>query len=331
MRKLFIILIVSGLIVTIGIYINLIRYAHSPAGTATEDKVITIRPGENFREIADILFEEGLIRHPNKFILFARIKDYDEKIKAGDYLLSANMPPAVQLQTLVKGKIHFKKVTIPEGYTIRLIAGLLEKHDVCPASRFIKKATDEDFAKDMGVEGETFEGYLFPDTYYFSRNESVKTVIENMVNRLFSLISPEMRRRMEKIGFSFHEMLTLASLIEKEAGVTDEMSLISSVFHNRLQKNMRLQSDPTVIYGLSDFDGNLTRKHLRTKTPYNTYTIKGLPPGPIANPGLDAIRAALYPADTSYIFFVSRNDGTHEFTASLREHKRAVRRFQKNR
>ena len=149
-----------------------------------------------------------------------------------------------------------------------------------------------------------------------------------MVDRLWSLISDKWKERAATLGFSMHQVLTLASIIEKETGASFERPMISSVFHNRLQKGMRLETDPTVIYGLKDFDGNLTRKHLTTPTSYNTYKIKGLPPGPIASPGLASIEAALYPTDTEYIFFVSKKDTTHKFSTNLRDHNRAIRKYQ---
>jgi UPF0755 protein len=149
-----------------------------------------------------------------------------------------------------------------------------------------------------------------------------------MVQRFRETISDRWRARADELGLTLHEIVTLASIIEKETGVPEERPLIASVFHNRLRKGMRLETDPTVIYGIEDFDGNLTRKHLRTPTPYNTYLIKGLPPGPIASPGRASLEAALYPADTDYLFFVARKDRTHQFSSTLEEHQKAVRKYQ---
>jgi len=149
-----------------------------------------------------------------------------------------------------------------------------------------------------------------------------------MVDRFRSVYTPEWQQRTKNLGFTIHEMVTLASIIEKETGDASERPVISSVFHNRIRKGMRLESDPTVIYGIEAFDGNITRKHLSTPTPYNTYTQKGLPPGPIANPGKASIEAALFPADTSYLYFVARGDGTHQFSTDIRGHRQAVKQYQ---
>ena len=182
----------------------------------------------------------------------------------------------------------------------------------------------------MGIPGKTVEGYLFPETYFFQKQASAEKIIRAMIGRFKSVFTKEWKNRAQELGFSVHEIVTLASIIEKETGVAKERSIISSVFHNRLEKGIRLASDPTVIYGIENFDGNLTRQDLRTRTPYNTYTNYGLPPGPIANPGKAALEAALYPADTPYLYFVAKPDNTHHFSTTLAEHNRAVRKYQLN-
>jgi UPF0755 protein len=182
--------------------------------------------------------------------------------------------------------------------------------------------------KKLNVPADSFEGYLFPDTYFFPRGVLAKDIITTMVNRFWTQFGVDWKERADELGLSVHEVITLASIIEKETGVSSERPIISSVFHNRLKKRMRLESDPTVIYGISDFDGNITRKHLDTHTPYNTYRIRGLPPGPIANPGAAAIESALFPAETDYLFFVSKKDRTHKFSTTILEHNRAVRKYQ---
>jgi len=179
-----------------------------------------------------------------------------------------------------------------------------------------------------GLAGMTFEGYLFPDTYFFPRDVTIEGIISTMVKRFWSVFVPEWQARAKDLGLSVHQTVTLASIIEKETGAAFERPIISSVFHNRLKKKMRLESDPTVIYGIKNFDGNLTKKHLTTRTPYNTYKIRGLPIGPIANPGSASLEAALYPDDTKYIYFVSRKDRTHQFSMNLKQHNRAVRKYQ---
>jgi UPF0755 protein len=180
----------------------------------------------------------------------------------------------------------------------------------------------------MGITADTLEGYLFPDTYYFPSGLESKSIITAMVKQFRIAFKPEWQTRAEELGMSVHEVVTLASIIEKETGAPEERPLISSVFHNRLKKGMRLETDPTVIYGIPDFDGNIKRRHLNTYTPYNTYKIKGLPPGPIASPGAAALEAALYPAQSKYLYFVSKKDGTHQFSATIKEHNAAVRKYQ---
>jgi len=193
---------------------------------------------------------------------------------------------------------------------------------------FIRSANDIAIVKALGVEADSLEGYLFPDTYHFPKGLPLDEIMGTMVNRFQEIFSTEWQERSRQMGMSIHQVVTLASIIEKETGAAFERPLIASVFHNRLAKRMRLSSDPTVIYGIKDFDGNLTRKHLKTANPYNTYLNKGLPPGPIANPGVAALEAALYPAETDYLYFVSKKDGTHQFSTSFKEHNRAVRKYQ---
>ena len=193
---------------------------------------------------------------------------------------------------------------------------------------FLAMARDEAFAGKLGFNGKTLEGYLFPETYHFPKHADIKTIITTMARRFKVNFKPEWKIAAKKNGFTIHQVITLASIIEKETGAGEERPLISSVFHNRLKKGMRLESDPTVIYGITGYTGNITRKHLNTRTPYNTYKIKGLPPGPIASPGLKSIEAALFPAKTNFLFFVSRKDGTHQFSTNIRDHNRAVRKYQ---
>jgi UPF0755 protein len=256
------------------------------------------------------------------------MKGFDKRLKAGEYLLSAAMPPRQILDIMVKGAVNLHKLTVPEGYSIPQIAALVENAKFGSKINFIKTATDTALANKNGIEAATFEGYLFPETYFFPREVAMEQIISAMVNRFWSVFTTEWKVRAKDLGFTVHQIVTLASIIEKETGAAFERPIISSVFHNRLKKKMRLESDPTVIYGIKNFDGNLTRKHLSTHTPYNTYKIRGLPAGPIANPGRASLEAALYPERTVFIFFVSKKDNTHYFSTNLKEHNRAVRKYQ---
>jgi UPF0755 protein len=238
------------------------------------------------------------------------------------------MSPLEILDTLQQGKVHLHKITVPEGYTLEQIAQQLDKASLVAAADFLKTATCQSLMRELKIEGKSFEGYLFPETYLFPKGIKPEDIIRIMVKNFQTVFQPPWHERARKLGLSAHEVVILASIIEKETGTAPERPIISSVFHNRLKKGMRLESDPTVIYGIPEFDGNLTRKHLRTPTPYNTYAGKGLPAGPIANPGKGALHAALFPSDTNYLFFVSKNNGSHYFSTNLKEHNNAVRKYQ---
>jgi len=310
-----------------GIY-DMTQYPDRLDSARGDAPIVTIAPGEGFRTVADNLQDLGLIQSPFKFRLFARLNGAHRRIKAGEYQLYGTMTPRQILDTLVEGKVLLYRVTIPEGYTLHQIARTVAAAGFGAADDFYQRATDPEVAKAESVDAQTLEGYLFPDTYYFPKGFDQSKIIDAMVRRFQDAISDRWLARAEELGMTLHQIVTLASIIEKETGVPEERPLIASVFHNRLRKGMRLETDPTVIYGIEDFDGNLTRKHLRTPTPYNTYLIKGLPPGPIASPGQAALEAALYPADTDYLFFVARQDGTHQFSSTLEEHQKAVRKYQ---
>lgn len=312
-----------------GLYIELQNYADTPATVEDSQEVtINVAQGQTLKATVDILYRENIIRSPLKLVWIARLKGYDKHLKAGEYLLSAAMSPRQILEVMVKGEVALHKLTVPEGYNIYQIADLVAQAGFATQTDFIKAATDAELVRRMGLVADTFEGYLFPDTYYFPKDVSVEKIIATMVEQFQAIFLPEWRERAKQLGFTVNQIVTLASIIEKETGAPSERPMISSVFHNRLKKKMRLESDPTVIYGIKDFNGNLTRKDLKTMTPYNTYQIRGLPAGPIANPGRASLEAALYPKETSYIYFVAKKDSTHYFSTNLQDHNRAVRKYQ---
>jgi UPF0755 protein len=312
----------------VGGYLDLMAYADRPASVTAGSAVITVARGQSFSKIAAQLYADGLITHPLKLRLLARLNGAETRIQAGEYLLSSGMSPAAILETMVSGKVRLLKFTVPEGANLRQIADIVAAAGLSDGTAFLQAAMDPDLTEAMGVESDTFEGYLFPETYFFPRNATPHDIISVMVERFRSVFTDDWRQRCAEIGMTVHEVVTLASIVEKETGAPEERPLIASVFHNRLHRGMRLQTDPTVIYGIEAFDGNLTRKHLETPTPYNTYTIRGLPPGPIASPGRAALEAVLYPARTNYLYFVSRKDGTHQFSTNLRDHNRAIGKYQ---
>jgi UPF0755 protein len=312
------------------VFQDLYFYSKEPAQINAEPQIIMISSGQNFKSITRVLYEEKIIRYPFKFKLFARIKGFDRSVKAGEYLLSSSMSPEKILETLVEGKVYLYRITIPEGYNLNQVASLLEEKGVVKGTEFLEAANDPNFTEKLGINAKNFEGYLFPETYFFPKNISPRKIISTMVNRFHINFIPLWEKRHPDLTFSIHEIVILASIIEKETGIAEERPLISSVFHNRLNKNMRLQSDPTVIYGAEDYDGNITRKHLITPTPYNTYTNRGLPQGPIANPGKASLESALFPLESPYLFFVSKNDNTHFFSTNYDDHRKAVKKYQLN-
>lgn len=311
-----------------GVYLNIVTYAQKPPNTEPVEQTVVVQSGQGFKALSTLLYQNGMILHPVKFRLFARIKGYDKRIKAGEYMISSAMTPEKILETMVDGKVYLHRLTIPEGYNLKQIAQAVETAGFASEADFLKAATDPDLVRAKGIDAQTFEGYLFPDTYYFPRGVTPENIISTMVKRFWSVFKPEWEEQTKTLGFTVHQVITLASIIEKETAVSAERPIISSVFHNRLKRHMRLESDPTVIYGMGNYNGNITRKDLERPTPYNTYTMKGLPPGPISNTGAKAIEAALYPADTKFLYFVSRNDQTHHFSTNFKDHNRAVRKFQ---
>jgi peptidoglycan lytic transglycosylase G len=297
--------------------------AHPPS------KVVVIPDGSTFQHVAELLDREQLIKSSFAFVLFGKFQSADRKVHAGEYELNPGMTPAEILSKLINGQVLLHSVTIPEGLTITQVADVASQQGLTDREEFLRLAKDREFIQSLGIKAETLEGYLYPDTYKFPRPIKARELVVAMVEQLKQVVEPDLLARMQELKMTLHEVLTLASVIEKETGAGSERPEISAVFHNRLKKHIPLQSDPTVIYGLPSFDGNLHKKDLSSSSPYNTYRVQGLPPGPIANPGIQAIRATLYPSDSQSLYFVSRNDGTHQFSATLIEHNKAVEKYQK--
>ncbi len=327
-----IILFAVGLsfLIVVFLFVGFGYYLMSPAQKGGQDQLFLVREGSTLNEVAGELKKKEIIKGKSLFLFWGRVMGDSRNIKAGEYLLNSGIPPHKLLNILTEGAVLTHPVTVPEGFTIKQIGKLLEKKGLVDRQKFLSLTGNPDIAKLYGISGPGLEGYLYPDTYQFSRGLSVISVINTMVRRFMVVLAP-FRKRIEQAGMTIEKVVTLASIVEKETGRGDERPVIASVFLNRLKKNMRLESDPTVIYGLRDFNGNLTLKHLARSTPYNTYVIRGLPPGPIANPGREAIKAVLYPVDTAYLYFVSKNDGSHYFSRTLSEHNKAVEIYQKKR
>ncbi|HSB07094.1 MAG TPA: endolytic transglycosylase MltG [Thermodesulfobacteriota bacterium] len=306
-----------------------------PSGTSTA-KVVYIKRGMPLRQIAEFLHEQGIIRNKHLFILTTTVLGKKAHLRAGEYEFESGMQPLEVLNTLVRGQGKRHRVTIPEGYTLSQIAQLLEDQKIVERKDFLQKASSPVLITSLGLSssmigrGVTLEGYLFPETYQLYKEMDPEEVIKTMVHQFNKVMGPALANRASPHRMSEWETVILASLIEKETPLPEEKPLVSAVFHNRLVQKMPLQSDPTVIYGIRDFNGNLTKEDLQRPTPYNTYLRTGLPPSPICNPGKDSLLAALNPAPVPYLYFVSKNDGSHHFSSEIEDHNRAVWKFQKN-
>lgn len=310
------------------------HYVFTP-GPGGGEVIIAIPKGAGSRQIKTLLGEKGLIKDDIRFLALLRLlreieKKDPPKLRAGEFSLPFGLTPLELIRVLNKAKPVAHRITVPEGLTMAQIAEIFAKGGWADVAVFLRLCQDRDFIRSLGVEANSLEGYLFPETYSLVRGEIDERGIISAMTRRFLEVWEELDVT-EQQGMSRHQLVTLASIVEKETGSAGERDLIAGVFHNRLRTGMRLQSDPTTIYGIKDFNGNLTKADLRAATPYNTYVISGLPAGPICNPGKAALEAALRPATTPYFYFVSRNDGSHQFSRTLEEHNRAVREYQKRR
>jgi len=305
----------------------------SPAGIDKKETIFIVKKGSGLRTVANELRRKRLIKSKDLFILCAILKGGTKDIQAGEYSLNQSMSPVRIFNILSTGAIKTYTLTIPEGLTAEQIADLLAKKNLAHISEFISLVMDKTLAASYHIDGTNLEGYLFPDTYVINRDTGPRELINLMINRFQKIFTELIKDQESTTGrlLPAKDIVTLASIVEKEGGLAEEKPIIASVFLNRLKKRMRLESDPTVIYGLKNFDGNLKKKDLRTPGHYNTYLNYGLPPGPIANPGRESLMAVVHPAETDYLYFVAKNDGSHHFSASLSEHNKAVYRYQKRR
>lgn len=293
-------------------------------------RIFNVPEGVTLRWISNSLKEEGLIRSSTLFLTAGKLILSEKEIMAGEYIFSPEMSLFDILSSFKNGKVHYHRVTIPAGYSINQIGALLAAEGLIDTDTFLRLTEDRELIGLLNIDIPSLEGFLYPDTYYFLKDGNPRNVIRKMVRRFKEVFDPELEKRAAELNMAVKDIITLASIIEKEAVAEEERPLISAVFHNRLTRNMPLQSDPTVIYALGNsFDGNIKKKHLSFRSSYNTYTVRGLPPGPIGSPGIESIRSALYPAEVDYLYFVSKNDGTHHFSRNLKEHNKAVAIYQK--
>jgi UPF0755 protein len=305
----------------------------SPTGVDNKEEIFIVKRGSGLKTVAAELDKRGLIKSKYLFMLWAVLKGGTRDIKAGEYSLKKSLPPVAIFHILASGMVKTHPVTIPEGLTAGQIGDILAKKNLVNKTEFMSLVWDKALVASYHIDGPSLEGYLYPDTYVVSKDMRARVLIHLMVSRFWNVYSSLIRDQQGAAGglSEPRKIVTLASIVEKETALGEERPLIASVFLNRLKKRMRLESDPTVIYGLKDFDGNLKRKDLRTSSPYNTYINYGLPPGPIANPGKESLMAVIKPTKTDYLYFVSKNDGSHHFSTTLKEHSKAVVKYQKRR
>jgi len=316
-----------GLLVAGG-WVWFVLNGRAGSGNDATPRIVLIRPHTSSFGIATALKEAGVIRSRLGFLAAAIIQGAHRRLLPGEYEFEQKVSLLEVIRRLEQGRGLVHQVTIPEGLAAQQVAQLLAERGLVDRDRFLGLLRDRALLERHGVERDSLEGYLFPDTYRLVKGQGEDAIIHGMVRRFHEVFGPEEQARAGKLGMSVHDVVTMASLIEREAKVPQERPLISAVFHNRLRVRMPLQSDPTVLYALSRFSGRLTKANLQAPSPYNTYVNHGLPPGPIANPGRASIMAALHPAGTRYLYFVSRNDGTHAFSKTLREHEVLVKRYQ---
>ncbi|MGE3609842.1 MAG: endolytic transglycosylase MltG [Bacteriovoracaceae bacterium] len=325
-KTLFVSLVLAPLflLLSLGVYVSFI-FNQSYTG---DDVVFEVRPGDTFGKINKKLFEKEIIPNKRLFHYYARYKGYLTHFRAGAFTIPRGVNSAQVLEILVHGQPNLTSITIPEGKNMYEIGDLLEASGICNKADFLEAVKHPDLISELTIHSSNLEGYLYPETYRFAPNTPAKRVVKTMID-LFN-------KKTEHINFNHpflnkHQVIILASMVEKETGAKAERPAIAGVFTNRLKKKMRLESDPTTIYGIwTRYQGNIKKSDLLEVTPYNTYKIPALPMGPISNPSLEAIMAVLNPDQHEYLFFVSKNDGTHVFTKTYRDHSEAVDSFQRN-
>ena len=324
-------------------YDDYLKFSNLRPSSKHKKKNIEI-PKKSVKKIAEILKKEKIITDSEQFVIFVRLKGADKEIKNGEFEFYTDLLPEDVLKILIEGKEAQYEVTLPENLTYKEIAQRLEKAEVTKAEPFIKLCESEKMLKKYNIQytipkdrenyEPTLEGYLYPETYKFKHWTKPEVVIDRLVKNMKTKLN-SLKEKREKLGWTEHQLVTIASIIGKETTNDDERYKVSSVFHNRLKKNMLLQTDPTVIYRVTNrkstkYHAGITKKMLEDPTnPYNTYVYKGLPPGPIGNPNYKSLEAALNPAKTPYLYFVSNNDGTHTFTTNYEDHLKAVKKYWK--
>ena len=320
--------IVFSMIVSLGLFAWLAYYAISPLKLQPNSQEITIQPKSGLRNIANQLVKQGVLNEPWRFIIIARLLNKQSYLQAGSYTLNKNVSPYQLLLSLNHGKTTQGSITFIEGRTFAQMQEKIIKNDAIKQT--LTGLSEPEMLKLMGSDYSVAEGLFFPDTFYFDRNTTDTVILKRSYDSMQSKLAKAWEGRDANLPYkNSYQALIMASIIEKETGKAGERPMIAGVFINRLRMGMRLQTDPTVIYGMGKYyDGNLRKKDLIADTPYNTYTRDGLPPTPIAMPGMAAINAALHPATTKALYFVGKGDGSHLFSNNLADHNLAVVRYQ---
>lgn len=303
-----------------------------PPALRAGPRTVEIPPQQGVLEIAYLLADQGVIRSRPGFVALAVLRGTARSLKAGEYEIPRGATLLTTLQLLEAGRVKPHPVVLREGFTVRELARQLEAEGIAGGADVLRVAASPPFARSLGIQADGVEGYLFPDTYQVTKGMRVEEILGRMVQRFRQKIAtPDVLARAEARGLSLHELTTLASIIEKEAVLPEEQRVIAGVFWNRLKRDMPLQADPTVAYAVGKEGRGPTREDLQMDHPFNTYRYRGLPPGPIANPGRAAVEAALDPASVPFLYFVAIDDRQHHFSTTLEEHNRAVARYRQGR
>lgn len=322
---------VVAVAVLIGFYYLSNAYSVMNAAVAVnKPESLVLTRGSTMRTLAKQLMDKNLLTDKNAFLIWGKLKRQSTKLQAGEYILAPESTLADLLDNMVAGHVVQHDIAVIEGYTFRQALTAIQQHSII--NSVLKDLSDEEIMKRLGHEGEHPEGRFHPDTYHISRGVTDLELLNRAYNMMATILQQEWQQREPGLPLkSAYEALILASIVEKESAIAEERPLIAGVFINRLRKKMRLQTDPTVIYGIENYDGNIRFRDLRKDTPYNTYTRSGLPPTPIALPGREAIHATLHPDKTEYLYFVAFGDGSgrHQFSTNLKDHEKAVDRYQR--
>jgi UPF0755 protein len=324
------VIVVSGLAAA-GAWVAYSRIHEPFRGSDAAEQFVDIAPGAGAGAIGRQLADAGIVRDPLTFRLALQWTGRARELKAGEYRFDRAMTAIEVIDTIARGDVYHRLLTFPEGLTIAEMGQVFEERGFGTAAAFERAALNPALIADLDPEARSLEGYLFPETYALPRGASAGELVAQMVGLFRRLYTGTLQADASASGLSTRQVVTLASLVEKETARDDERRLVAAVYRNRLRLGMGMQADPTVIYALQQagrYDGNLSRADLEFDSPYNTYRYPGLPPGPIASPGLSALEAAVRPADVKHLYFVSRNDGSHVFAESLAEHNRNVREWQ---